>query len=85
MLISYAHSGEATLEAFYERLLPFAHPFMTLFGRNRLPHRSTLSRFLAAIDPTTLEDLHSLFQEDLTARPRPETAPGGMWDRSGTH
>jgi hypothetical protein len=34
--------GERTLEAFYERLQPFAHTFMALFGRERLPHRSTL-------------------------------------------
>src|SRR5579863_2489579 len=40
--------GERTLEAFYECLQPVAAPFMALFGRERLPHRSTLSRFLAA-------------------------------------
>jgi hypothetical protein len=44
VLLSYAISGERTLEAFYERLQPFAHTFMALFGRERLPHRSTLSR-----------------------------------------
>jgi hypothetical protein len=77
--------GEATLEAFYERLVPFAHPFMALFGHNRLPHRSTLSRFLAAVDQPTVEALRSLFHEDLTARLRPEIDPGGVWDRSGKH
>src|SRR3954454_18830281 len=50
VLIGYAVSGEPTLLAFYERLAPFAEPFMALFGRNQLPHRSTLSRFLAALD-----------------------------------
>ncbi len=50
VLLSYAISGERTLEAFYERVPPFAHTFMALFGRERLPHRSTLSRFLAALD-----------------------------------
>jgi hypothetical protein len=45
VLIGYALSGEPTLLAFYERLLPFAEPFMALFGRDQLPHRSTLSRF----------------------------------------
>jgi hypothetical protein len=48
VLLGYAISGERTLEAFYEGLQPFADPFMALFGRERLPHRSTLSRFLAA-------------------------------------
>lgn len=45
VLIGYALSGEPTLLAFYERLAPFAEPFMALFGRQHLPHRSTLSRF----------------------------------------
>ena len=30
VLIGYAVSGESTLLAFYERLLPFAEPFMAL-------------------------------------------------------
>jgi hypothetical protein len=45
VLIGYVLSGEPTLLAFYERLAPFASAFMALFGRDRLPHRSTLSRF----------------------------------------
>ncbi len=49
VLFGYALSGERTLEAFYERLHPFAPAFMALFGRERLPARSTLSRFLAAL------------------------------------
>ena len=69
VLIGYALSGEATLEAFYDRLLPFASPFMALFGRERLPHRSTLSRFLAAINQATVHALRALFLEDLLARP----------------
>src|SRR5947208_16930886 len=50
VLLGYAISGEDTLEAFYDRLQPFASAFMALFERDRLPHRSTLSRFLAALD-----------------------------------
>jgi hypothetical protein len=41
VLIGSILSGEPTLLAFYDRLAPFAEPFMALFGRNRLPHRST--------------------------------------------
>src|SRR6266567_762526 len=51
VLFGYAISGEPTLEAFYEHLHPFALAFMALFGRERLPARSTLSRFLAALTP----------------------------------
>jgi len=46
---------------------------MAFFGLDRLPHRSTLSRFLAALDQTPVEALRALFLEDLVARP-PEMA-----------
>jgi ketosteroid isomerase-like protein len=82
VLIGYALSGEPTLKAYYERLLPFAGAFMALFGRNRLPARSTLSRFLAALDQATVEALRTLFQEDLVAR-KVFACPGGLWDRVG--
>ena len=55
---------------------------MALFGRNRLPHRSTLSRFLAALDQPTVEALRTLFQKDLLAR-KPFPSPGGLFDRAG--
>jgi hypothetical protein len=82
VLIGYMLSGEPTLLAFYERLAPWAEPFMALFGRNRLPHRSTLSRFLAALDQPTMEALRTLFQKDLLAR-KPFPSPGGLFDRTG--
>ncbi len=82
VLIGYAVSGEPTLKAFYERLLPFAELFMALFGRHLLPHRSTLSRFLAALNQASVEALRTLFQEDLVAR-NPFASPGGMFDRTG--
>src|SRR5712692_1701320 len=65
VLFGYAVSGERTLEAFYERLEPWASAFMALFGRDRLPARSTLSRFLAALDQTAVESLRTLFLKDL--------------------
>jgi hypothetical protein len=45
-------------------------------------HGSTLSRFLAAIDPSTAEALRTRFQEDLLAR-KPFPSPGGLVDRTG--
>src|SRR5437764_9759001 len=68
VLIGYAVSGEPTLQAFYERLSPFVEAFMALFGRDQLPHRSTLSRFLAALDEATVEALRTLFLKHLLAR-----------------
>jgi hypothetical protein len=82
VLIGYMLSGEPTLLAFYERLAPFAGPFMALFGRNRLPHRSTLSRFLAALNQKTVEALRTRFHEDVLAR-NPFPSPGGLFDRTG--
>jgi hypothetical protein len=82
VLIGYILSDEPTLLAFYERLAPFASSFMALFGRNQLPHRSTLSRFLAVLDQPTVEALRTLFQRDLCAR-SPFSSPGGLSDRRG--
>jgi hypothetical protein len=76
--------GERTLEAFYECLQPFAAPFMALFGRERLPNRSTLSRFLAALEQAPVEALRTVFLDDLLARPlEKEEKTGGLWDRQG--
>jgi hypothetical protein len=86
VLIGYAISGEHTLEAFYERVQPFATAFMALFGRNHLPARSTLSRFLAALDQAPVEALRELFLKDLLARPQGRSEqPGGLWDRQGAY
>jgi hypothetical protein len=86
VLIGYAVSSERTLEAFYERLSPWTTAFMALFGRDRLPARSTLSRFLAALTPEPVEALRTLFLSDLLARPLSrEEQPGGLWDRADQH
>src|SRR5207247_10584227 len=50
VLFGYAASSERTLEAFYERLQPWASAFMALFGRDRLPARATPRRFLGSLD-----------------------------------
>ena len=82
MLIGYALSGEATLLDFCDRLAPFAEAFMALFGRKSLPHRSPLSRFLAAVPPCAVETLREIFEEDVLARGK-HACPGGLWDRGG--
>src|SRR5256886_6377366 len=84
VLFGYAISGECTLEAFYERLEPFAVPFMALFERDRLPARSTLSRFLMALTEAPVEALRCLFLDDLLSRPiSKEGQTGGLVDREG--
>src|SRR6266849_5174286 len=86
VLLGYAISGERTLETFYARINPWASAFMALFGRDRLPARATLSRFLASLDQAAVEALRTLFLKDLLARPLvKEEHPGGLWDRQGNH
>jgi hypothetical protein len=82
VLFGYAISGERTLAAFYEAVRPFAVPFMALFGRDRLPSRSALSRFLSTFSWAAVEALRSLFLEDLLARPLDKDRQiGGLVDR----
>jgi hypothetical protein len=50
LLVGHAISGEPTLSDFFERLAPFGTAFMAMFGRKSLPHRSSLSRYLADVD-----------------------------------
>ena len=83
VLLGYALSGEPTLEAFFDRLAPFAQPFMALFGRDQLPHRSTLSRFLADVDPACLEALRQQFTHDLGQHRVTGELLGGLVDHQG--
>src|SRR6266568_1152760 len=57
VLLGYARSFEPTLKTFSERLLPFATPFMALFGRQRLPHRSRLQSFSGRPGPSQRRSL----------------------------
>jgi hypothetical protein len=88
VLFGYAICGERTLEEFYQRLQPFAVAFMALFERDRLPSRSALSRFLAALTEAPIEALRALFLDDLLCRPlstaSQDKQAGGMVDRAGT-
>jgi hypothetical protein len=57
---------------------------MALFERDRLPSRSTLSRFLAALTKDPVEALRTLFLDDLLCRPlSPDQQTGGLVDRGG--
>jgi hypothetical protein len=83
LLIGYAISGERTLADFFERVAPFATAFMALFGRSGLPHRSSLSRFLADVDPACLEAVRALFEKYGLAEGWTSETIGGVWDRQG--
>ena len=83
LLFGYAISGERTLSAFFERVAPFETAFMALFGRADLPHRATLSRFLASVDSSCLEAFRMLFEQHSFVQKWTNDAIGGIWDRQG--
>jgi hypothetical protein len=83
VLIGYAISGERTLADFFECLGPFETAFMALFGRSCLPHRSSLSRFLADVDRPCLEAFRALFEQYSFAEGWTTETIGGIWDRQG--
>src|SRR5579863_7335069 len=82
-LVGYAISGERTLADFFERVAPFETAFMALFGRRCLPHRATLSRFLADVDRPCVEALRTLFEQDTFADGWTSESIGGIFDRQG--
>ena len=83
VLFGYAVSSEPTLATFFERLAPFADPFMALFGREQLPHRSTLSRFLADMDKPCVRALRTLFEHECFSHGFSQEQVGGVSDRGG--
>jgi hypothetical protein len=82
-LVGYAISGERTLADFFERVAPFETAFMALFGRRYLPHRSSLSRFLADVDRPCLEAFRALFEQNTFAEGWTAETIGGIFDRQG--
>src|SRR6266852_2976650 len=57
---------------------------MALFERDRLPSRSALSRFLAALTEEPVEALRTIFLDDLLGRPLThDQQTGGLVDRAG--
>src|SRR2546428_5555221 len=83
VLVGYAISGERTLSDFFERVTPFETAFMALFGRKCLPHRSSLSRFLADVDRPCLEAFRTLFQQHTFGEGWTSETIGGIFDRQG--
>ena len=83
LLLGYAISGERTLADFFERLAPFGPAFMALFGRRSLPHRATLSRFLADVDRPCLEAFRTLFEQQSFAEGWTAETIGGIFDQQG--
>jgi len=56
---------------------------MALFGRTSLPHRSSLSRFLADVDCPCVEAFRTLFEQQSEAEGWTTDTIGGIFDRQG--
>src|SRR6266699_6146414 len=82
--MGYARSCEPTRASYYERLLPFATPFMALFGRERVA--SPLDAQPLSCGPGPGECGSAAWRvrgPDALARPGPAQGVGGLWDRRG--
>ena len=69
LLLAYAVSEVETLKLFFEQLESVKSVLMSVWKRAECPVAATLSRFLADIDETAVEQLRSLFEADLLAHP----------------
>lgn len=85
LLLAYAVSGLDTLQSFFEQLKSVKSIVMSVWQRQHCPVASTLSRFLADIEPTALEQLRMLFESDLMEHGFNRTQNGRLVDRAGNH
>src|SRR6266700_3342419 len=84
VLMGYARSCEPTRASYYERLLPFATPFMALFGRERVASPLDAQPFSCRPGPGECGSAAQCVRgPDALARPGPAEGVGGLWDRQG--
>jgi hypothetical protein len=61
VLICLVLSNAPSIRSFYQEVPPIAEVLFALWGRKKMPHRSALSRWLLAIDPSVVEHVRTLF------------------------
>ena len=83
LLLAYAVSGLPSLAEFYRALVPVKSLLMAVWGRQRCPVASTLSRFLGDIDAVAVALLRALFETDLHRSVSPLLQQLGLRDRTG--
>ena len=76
LLLSYAISRERTLKSFFKSLEPVKGILMSLWGRERCPSASALSRFLASVDGGVVGSLRRLFEGVMQANVQPGAIRG---------
>lgn len=85
LLNAYAISGEKTLANFFQALAPVKEVLMGVWGRSHCPSASSLSRFLAAVNPGAVGQLRELFESDLGRNGVRVMQGIGIFDRAEDH
>jgi hypothetical protein len=83
LLLAYSVSGLNSLQEFFAQLKNVSTVLMSVWGREKCPVASTLSRFLRDIDQEAVEALRDLFEVDLGKNQLPCTDKLGLKDRNG--
>jgi hypothetical protein len=83
VLLAFAASDAEHLKDFYAQIPHVASALAALWDRDRLPSRSALSRFLAAVTPAHVDTLGQWLLDDLLANGAQGAALGGLYDRDG--
>lgn len=83
LLLAYSVSGLDTLQSFFEQLASVSSILMAVWGRQKCPVASTLSRFLADVDGEAVEALRELFEAALLKQQLPFANQLGVTDRIG--
>jgi hypothetical protein len=64
VLNAYAVSGHKSLKEFFFELKPVQDILMSMWRREKCPVASSLSRFLADVDPQAVESLRQIFESN---------------------
>lgn len=83
LLLAYAVSGAETLKLFFEQLESVKPVLRSVWKREKCPVAATLSRFLADVDESAVEQLRRLFEMDLLDHPMQMNPAMGLSDRTG--
>jgi len=84
LLMVLALAGSHDIKALFVELPQVAMPLVAVWGSVRLPSRSALSRFLAAVRSQDVEVVRELVLQDVIANGLQGEPVGGLVDRDGT-
>jgi hypothetical protein len=83
LLNAYAVSGHKSLKEFFFELKPVQDILMSMWRREKCPVASSLSRFLADVDPQAVESLRQIFESNTNQNAIKFSNGLGISDRCG--